>query len=84
MTISIRRRATALALAVPFVLSACVTGEKDTAEPIETGEAATEETAPEEELDPNDPNVLVCPVTGIMQRIDDDAGGHHSDTGMEF
>lgn len=72
------------ALAVPFLLGSCVTDRTDTtSETIVTGEASTDEV--EEELDPNDPNVLQCPVTGALQRIDPTGEGvdeHHG--GMDF
>lgn len=69
-------------------LTASCTSTENSAAPVESGEgvqASTEtveegaDAAPaEEELDPNDPNVMVCPVTGIMQRVDDpDSAGHH-------
>ena len=59
---------------LPF-LAACASDGDHVQEPVSaevSGEA-------EEELDPNDPNVLMCPVTGVMQRIDEDADGHGSE-----
>ena len=73
-----------------LVLTASCTSTKNSATPIEAGddvqasteqveETSSDEAAPEA-LDPNDPNVMVCPVTGIMQRVDDpDSAGHHND-----
>lgn len=58
-------------LALPLV--AC-TSPETTSEPVDAMVSA-EET--EEELDPNDPNVLVCPVTGAMQRLEPGDEGYH-------
>lgn len=62
-----------VAAALPF-FTACTSDGDTAAEPV----AAAVEGESGEELDPNDPNVLVCPVTGVMQRIDDEDGeaGH--------
>jgi hypothetical protein len=74
------------ALVIPFFLASCVTDRtQESAESMATMEASTEEMT--EELDPNDPNVMVCPVTGQMQRIDDaDAGEgpHRGDADVDF
>jgi len=53
-------------------LASCKSTNADTAEPMDAM-VSTEEV--EETLDPNDPNVMVCPVTGAMERIDPDAKG---------
>ena len=49
-------------------LVACNGPEKGTERLDSDASAATDEV--QEELDPNDPNVLVCPVTGAMQRLE--------------
>ncbi len=56
-------------LVAPF-LGSCKSTNSDPAEPLDAM-VSTEEV--EETLDPNDPNVMVCPVTGAMERIDPDA-----------
>lgn len=72
------------ALAVPFLLGSCVTDRAETtSETMATMEASADEM--EEELDPNDPDVLQCPVTGALQRrapLGDGADEHHG--GMDF
>ena len=79
------------ALAVPFLLAACVTDRtEESSESLATMEASTQEMAEEmgAELDPNDPDVLVCPATGQMVRksASGGEGGHHSgdESGMDF
>jgi hypothetical protein len=56
-------------LALPMV-AACASNETATPEPVATDTKASVDT---QELDPNDPNVEVCPVTGAMQ-LKSDAG----------
>lgn len=72
------------AFAIPFLLGSCVTDRAETtSESLTTIEASTDEI--EEELDPNDPDVLQCPVTGALQRrapLEDGADEHHG--GMDF
>lgn len=58
-------------LAAPF-LGSCKSTSADSPEPIDAM-VSTDEV--EETLDPNDPNVMVCPVTGAMERIDADGAG---------
>ncbi len=74
------------ALAVPFFLASCVTDRtEESSEKMATMEASAEEM--EEELDPNDPDVLVCPVTGVMSKKSDatgDGAHHDGDGDMEF
>ena len=61
------------ALALPLV--ACHGPEKGAERLDSDASVATEEV--QEELDPNDPNVLVCPVTGAMQRLEPGDDGYH-------
>lgn len=61
------------AVALPLV--ACNGPEKGAERLDSDASAATEEV--QEELDPNDPNVLVCPVTGAMQRLEPGDDGYH-------
>lgn len=71
------------ALAVPFLMASCVTDRsQESAETMNTMEASADEMA--EELDPNDPDVLVCPVTGQMQRKSDAMGDSTHGDDMEF
>ena len=72
------------ALAVPFLLGSCVTDRAETtSEPLATMEASADEL--EEVLDPNDPDVLQCPVTGALQRRSDvDAGAEEHHGGTDF
>ncbi|MEO1698233.1 MAG: hypothetical protein AAFU73_13120 [Planctomycetota bacterium] len=60
-----RATSTLLLAASVSVLAACTTPKGS--EPVD---AASAEAAVEETLDPNDPNVMVCPVTGAMERLD--------------
>ncbi|QDV08893.1 hypothetical protein Poly30_44480 [Planctomycetes bacterium Poly30] len=63
------------ALAVPFLMASCVTDRSQ--ESAETMEVSTDEVV--EELDPNDPDVMQCPVTGALQRRSDTDGSTHGD-----
>lgn len=63
-----------LPIALLPLLAACTSPEKTTADPADAM-VSTDET--EEQLDPNDPNVMVCPVTGAMQRIQPGEDGYH-------
>lgn len=66
------------ALAVPFLMASCVTDRsQESAETLDTMSVSTDEVT--EELDPNDPDVMVCPVTGQMQRKSDAGGATHGD-----
>lgn len=69
----------AAALSVPFFLASCVTDRsQESTESLETMEASADEL--EEELDPNDPDVMVCPVTGAMERrkpAGEESESHH-------
>ena len=56
-------------LALPLAV-ACASNETSTTEPLATETKASVEA---QQLDPNDPNVEVCPVTGAMQ-LKSDAG----------
>lgn len=56
-------------LALPLA-AACASNETSTTESLASDTKASVETP---ELDPNDPNVEVCPVTGAMQ-LKSDAG----------
>ncbi len=56
-------------LALPLAV-ACASNEASTTEPVATETKASVEA---QQLDPNDPNVEVCPVTGAMQ-LKSDAG----------
>lgn len=57
-------------------LVACNTPEQGAERLDADASVATDEL--EEELDPNDPNVLVCPVTGAMQRLEPGDDGYHA------
>lgn len=67
------------ALALSF-LAACTSPEKAD-EPV-SAQVTTDGESVEEELDPNDPNVQQCPVTGALSRIDPDAEGSVHGEGM--
>ncbi|MEM6674317.1 MAG: hypothetical protein AAF726_15840 [Planctomycetota bacterium] len=72
----------AAALALPLAV-ACTTPEQ-ASEPVEPQAAATPTTEGSETaevLDPNDPDVLVCPITGAMQRKSDADGDVHGEDG---
>lgn len=58
-------------LAAPF-LGSCKSTSADSAESLDAM-VSTEEVA--ETLDPSDPNVETCPVTGAMRRIDAEGAG---------
>ncbi len=67
----------ALVLIAPAFLTSCAS-DRGGVDVDRVGDASVDAAAEEvEELDPNDPNVMVCPVTGVMQRIDDETEGHH-------
>ena len=61
-------------LLVPL-LAACASNDSATPEPIAPAQA--EASVGTQELDPNDPNVEVCPVTGAMQLKSDAGSGPH-------
>ena len=61
------------ALAVPFLMASCVTDRSQ--ESAETMEVSTDEVV--DELDPNDPDVMQCPVTGALKRKSDAGGSTH-------
>ena len=72
------------ALAVPFLMASCVTDRShESADSMNTIEVSTDQVTEAstdeviEELDPNDPDVMVCPVTGQMQRKSDASGSTH-------
>ena len=65
-----RHSKTLLTAALVSLLAACSNPEK-AAEPV-NAEVATSDAEETVELDRNDPNVLVCPVTGAMQLKDAD------------
>ncbi len=68
------------ALALSF-LAACTSPEK-AEEPV-SAQVTTDGETVTEELDPNDPNVEQCPVTGALKRIDPDAEASAHGEGME-
>ncbi|MEM1448446.1 MAG: hypothetical protein AAF957_11965 [Planctomycetota bacterium] len=61
---AMRHSKTLLTAALVSLLAACSNPEK-AAEPVNAEVASSG--AETQELDPNDPNVLVCPVTGAME-----------------
>lgn len=61
---------------LPFLVGCESTRGVQTSDTAEM-QASTEEV--EVALDPNDPNVMVCPVTGAMELIDNDESGGHGD-----
>ncbi len=60
-------------LALPLA-AACASNEASSPEPMATSAEARVET---QELDPNDPNVEQCPVTGALQLKSDSGKSSH-------
>ncbi|MEM9381521.1 MAG: hypothetical protein AAGB93_16320 [Planctomycetota bacterium] len=85
-----RHSKTLLTVALVSLVAACSNTEK-AAEPVNAEVAS--DPAETQELDPNDPNVLQCPVTGALQLKDADGehamgedhgkGGDHDGDGYE-
>lgn len=60
-------------ISLPFA-AACASSEPSMSDPVGTDPKASVET---QELDPNDPNVEQCPVTGALQLKSDSGKSSH-------